>query len=94
MQDLALLFTISRRMAATLDRARLLDDAVPLLVGVLPQVDGGLLALSHGPGQPLDIVSIVECHNPAAPSATRQAQGLQLAEYTVATGQPLSLIHI
>ena len=87
-QDLALLFTISRRMAATLDRARLLDDAVPLLVGVLPQVDGGLLALARGPGQPLEIVSIVECHDPAAPVATRRAQGLQLAEYTVATGQP------
>jgi|CXWK01.1.fsa_nt_gi signal transduction histidine kinase len=87
-QDLALLFTISRRMAATLDRARLLDDAVPLLVGVLPQVDGGMLALARGPGQPLDIVSIVECNDPAAPVATRQAQGLQLAEYTVATGQP------
>ena len=87
-QDLALLFTISRRMAATLDRARLLDDAVPLLVGVLPQVNAGMLALSRGPDQPLEIVSVVECNDPAAPVAERKAQGLQLAEYTVATGQP------
>ncbi len=87
-QDLALLFTISRRMAATLDRARLLDDAVPLLVGVLPQVNAGMLALSRGPGAPLDIVSVVECNDPAAPVAERKAQGLQLAEYTIATGQP------
>ena len=87
-QDLALLFTISRRMAATLDRARLLDDAVPLLVGVLPQVNAGMLALSRGPGTPLDIVSVVECNDPTAPVAERKAQGLQLADYTIATGQP------
>jgi signal transduction histidine kinase len=87
-QDLALLFTISRRMAATLDRSRLLDDAVPLLVGVLPQVNAGMLALSRGPGAPPDVVSVVECNDPAAPVAERKAQGLQLAEYTIATGQP------
>ena len=87
-QDLALLFTISRRVAATLDRARLLDDAVPLLVGVLPQVNAGMLALVRASGQPLEIVSVVECNDPAVPVAERKAQGLQLAEYTVATGQP------
>ncbi len=87
-QDLALLFTISRRMAATLDRAALLQDAMPSLVAALPQVNAGMLALRREPGQPLEIVSVVECNDPVAPVAERKAQGLQLAEYTAATGQP------
>jgi signal transduction histidine kinase len=91
-QDLALLFTIARRMAATLDRAQLLQDAVPLLVGVLPQVNAGMLTLSRGPDQPVEIVSIVECNDPAAPVAERKAQGLQLAEYTTSTGHPSWMI--
>lgn len=87
-QDLALLFNVSRQMAATLDRSTLLKDAVPLLVDMLPQVSAGMLTLRRGPEQPLDIVSVVECNDPAAPVAERKQQGLQLAEYTVATGRP------
>lgn len=87
-QDLALLFNVSRQMAATLDRSTLLKDAVPLLVGMLPQVSAGMLTLRRGPDQPLDIVSVVECNDPAAPVAERKQQGLQLAEFTIATGRP------
>jgi len=87
-QDLALLFTISRQTAATLDRSALLQNAVPLLVDVLPQVNAGMLALRREPGRPLEIASIVECNDPAAPVAERKAQGLKLAEYTVETGRP------
>jgi len=90
-QDLALLFTISRRMAATLDRSTLLNDAVPLLVDVLPQVSAGMLVMGRD-GAPPEIVSVVECNDPAAPVAERKAQGLQLAEYTAATGNPSWMI--
>jgi len=91
-QDLALLFTISRQTAATLDRPALLNDAVPLLVSVLPQVSAGMLLLRRAADQPLEIVSIVECNDPAAPVAERKAQGLQLAEYTVRAGRPSWMI--
>ncbi len=91
-QDLALLFTISRQTAATLDRPALLNDAVPLLVSVLPQVSAGMLLLRRAVDQPLEIVSIVECNDPAAPVAERKAQGLQLAEYTVRAGRPSWMI--
>lgn len=91
-QDLALLFTISRQTAATLDRPALLHDAVPLLVDVLPQVNAGMLVLRHAADQPLELVSVVECNDPAAPVAERKAQGLQLAEYTVRTGRPSWMI--
>ncbi len=87
-QDLALLFNISRRMTGTLDRSALLQDAVPLLVDMLPQVNAGMLALRRDPSQPLEVVSVVECNDPAAPVAERKRQGLELAEYTVATGRP------
>lgn len=87
-QDLALLFNISRSMAATLDRSTLLKDAVPLLVTMLPQVSAGMLVLRREPDLPLEIVSVVECNDPAAPVTERKAQGLQLAEYTVTTGRP------
>ena len=91
-QDLALLFTISRRMAATLDRPALLNDAVPLLVSVLPQVNAGMLVLQRHPEEPLEVVSVVECNDPAAPIAERKAQGLQLAGYTIETGEPSWMI--
>ena len=87
-QDLALLFNISRQMAGTLDRSALLKDAVPLLINMLPQVNAGMLVLRRDPQQPLEVVSVVECNDPAAPVAERKQQGLELAEYTVATGRP------
>jgi len=87
-QDLALLFTISRQMAGTLDRSTLLQDAVPQLIELLPQVSAGMLVLRRAPDQSLEIVSVVECNDPAAPVAERKAQGLELAEYTAATGRP------
>ena len=86
-QDLALLFNISRRMAGTLDRSTLLKDAVPLLVDMLPAVSAGMLVLRRVPRRPLEIVSIVECSDPAASVAERKEQGLQLAEYTANTGR-------
>lgn len=87
-QDLALLFNISRRMAGTLDRPTLLNDSMPLLVDMLPQVSAGMLVLRPNPRQPLEIVSVVECNDPAAPVAERKQQGLRLAEYTATTGRP------
>ena len=87
-QDLALLFNISRQMAGTLDRSALLEDAVPLLVNMLPQVSAGMLVLRRDPQRPLEIVSVVECNDPAAPVAERKQQGLELAAYTVGTGRP------
>lgn len=87
-QDLALLFTVSRQMAGTLDRSALLQDTVPQLVEMLPQVSAGMLLLRRKPDQPLELVSIVECGDPGASVAERKAQGLQLAEYTTATGRP------
>ncbi len=86
-QDLALLFNISRRMVGTLDRSTLLQDAVPLLVTMLPAVSAGMLVLRRAPQQPLEVVSVVECDDPAAPVAERKEQGLQLAEYTANTGR-------
>jgi signal transduction histidine kinase len=91
-QDLSLLFNISRQMAATLDRSTLLQDAVPRLIEMLPQVSAGMLLLRRQPDQPLEIVSVVECNDPAAPVAERKAQGRQLAEYTAVTGRPSWMI--
>ncbi len=91
-QDLSLLFNVSRRMAATLDRAALLQDAVPLVIDMLPQVNAGMLVLRREPDAPLEVVSVVECNDPAAPVAERKAQGLQLAEYTATTGRPSWMI--
>ena len=91
-QDLALLFTISRQMAGTLDRSALLEDAVPLLVDMLPQVSAGMLLLRRAPYRPLEVVSVVECNDPAAPVAERKQQGLELAEYTATTGRPSWMI--
>ncbi len=91
-QDLALLFNISRDMAATLDRSTLLQDAVPRLIDMLPRVSAGMLVLRRVPDSPLEIVSVIECNDPAAAVAERKAQGLQLAEYTVATGRPSWMI--
>ena len=87
-RDLGLLFNVSRRVAGTLDRAALLEGAAPLVVELLPQVNAGMLALRREPDRPLEVVSVVECNDPAAPVAERKEQGLRLAEFTATTGRP------
>lgn len=91
-RDLSLLFQVSRRLAGTLDRSALLKDAMPLLVGILPQVNAGMVVLRRAEGEPLEIVSVVECNDTAAPVAERKRQGLELAEFTTATGRPSWMI--
>jgi signal transduction histidine kinase len=91
-RDLALLFAVSRELASTLDRSTLLNDAMPVLVNMLPQVNAGMILLRRATGEPPEIVSVVECNDAAAPVAERKAQGLELAEFTIATGRPAWMI--
>lgn len=96
-QDLSLLFYLSRKLAGTLDRRALLEQAMPMLVDALPQIKAGMvLLLPPGEGtpggQPAEIVSIVECNDPAAAVAERKAQGLLLAETVIAGGHPAWMV--
>jgi signal transduction histidine kinase len=91
-RDLALLFAVSRELAGTLDRSTLLNDAMPVLVKMLPQVNAGMILLRRTAGGPLEVVSVVECNDAAAPVAERKRQGLELAEFTASTGRPSWMI--
>jgi signal transduction histidine kinase len=95
-QDLSLLFYLSRKLAGTLDRRALLEQAMPMLVDALPQIKAGMVLLLPGEGtpgeQPAEIVSIVECDDPAAAVAERKAQGLLLAEAVIAGGHPAWMV--
>lgn len=91
-KDLSLLFTLSSQMAGTLDRVALLDEAAPILVQALPQVNAGMLMLRRESDDPLEIVSIVECNDPAAAVMERKELGVKAATYTANTGESVWVI--
>ena len=87
-KDLTLLFSLSSQLAGTLDRSELMAEAVPLLVGALPQVNAGMLMVRRGADPDLDIVSIVECNDPSAEVRERREAGERLGRQVAATGLP------
>lgn len=91
-KDLSLLFSLSSQMAGTLDRVALLDEAAPILVQALPQVNAGMLLLRRDPDDPLEIVSIVECNDPDAQVMERKELGLKAGAHVAETGEPVWVI--
>lgn len=91
-KDLSLLFSLSSRMAGTLDRVALLDEAAPILVQALPQVNAGMLMLRREPDDPLEIVSIVECNDPSAQVMERKELGVKAGAHVADTGEPVWVI--
>jgi signal transduction histidine kinase len=86
--DLTLLFSLSSRLAGTLDHSDLMAEAVPLLVGALPQVNAGMLMVKRPGDGELEIVSIVECNDPRAEVRERREAGERLGRQVAMTGLP------
>lgn len=91
-KDLTLLFSLSSQLAGTLERADLMAEAVPLLVGALPQVNAGMLMVKRPDDGELDIVSIVECNDPSAEVRERREAGERLGRHVAETGLPAWVI--
>lgn len=53
-QDLTLLFTLSRTLAATLDKTTLLAQAINQISASLPRFARGIIVLRQNPGRPLE----------------------------------------
>ena len=58
-QDLAMLFDLSRSLAETLDRDKMLDEALGRIYENVPRIKGGMVMLRDQPNQPLKILAKV-----------------------------------
>lgn len=58
-QDLTLLFTLSRTLSATLDKAALLEQAINQITASLPRFARGIIVLRHNPGRPLECAACI-----------------------------------
>ncbi len=91
-QDLTMLFDLSRTLAATLDRDTLLQDALANIFKSIPRIQGGVVFLREKVGQPLQQVAAAGYEMPngsdtAVTEALRQAQ--KVAEQVIAHNHTL-----
>ncbi|HFQ94121.1 MAG TPA: hypothetical protein ENK32_08945, partial [Anaerolineae bacterium] len=91
-QDLTMLFDLSRSLAATLDRDTLLQDALANIFKSVPRIQGGIIFLREKAGQPLQQVAIAgyETTNGSGTTLTEAMQhARKVAEQVVATDHAL-----
>ncbi|HID53513.1 MAG TPA: hypothetical protein EYP41_15960 [Anaerolineae bacterium] len=90
-QDLTMLFDLSRSLAATLDRDTLLQEALANIFKSIPRIQGGVIFLRENVGQPLQQVAMAgyESANGSDTAVTEAVQAAKkVAEQVVATDQP------
>jgi signal transduction histidine kinase len=56
-QELSILYELSRNLAATIDRDMLLQQTIAQVFDRLPRIGGGMVLLREKPGRPLEIVA-------------------------------------
>ncbi len=56
-QELSILYELSRNLAATIDRDTLLQKTTAQVFDTLPRIGGGMVLLREKPGRPLEIVA-------------------------------------
>ncbi len=86
-QDLTLLFDLSRTLAATLDRQTLLNTAINQIAQRLPRVERGIIVLRQKPGKPLDCAACTGHPDCQTQSPCQQAQAL--THYIQETATPV-----
>ncbi|HFQ93029.1 MAG TPA: hypothetical protein ENK32_03395, partial [Anaerolineae bacterium] len=87
-QDLTMLFDLSRSLAATLDRDTLLQEALANIFKSIPRIQGGAIFLREKPGQPLQQVAVTG-YEPTNGSGTAVTEARQVAEHVVAHNHTL-----
>lgn len=60
-QDLSMLFELSRSLASTLDRDALLEQAMAKIASSVPHMQAGMILLQEKPGGPLRIMATSGC---------------------------------
>ena len=89
-QDLSLLFELSNKLAATLDKKTLLQETIGQIMHNLPRIDGGVIFLRENPEQSLQTVASIGFENQSNPRLSEQCSSLQanqVGEYVARTGQ-------
>ncbi|MBP7043104.1 MAG: GAF domain-containing sensor histidine kinase [Chloroflexi bacterium] len=56
-QELSILYELSRNLAATLDRDTLLQSTINKIFDSLPRIGGGMILLREKPGRPLELIA-------------------------------------
>jgi signal transduction histidine kinase len=89
-QDLTMLFDLSRSLVATLDRDTLLQDALANIFKSIPRIQGGIIFLREKADQPLQQVAVAG-YEPGNGSGTAVTEAIQaagkVAEQVVTTDQ-------
>jgi signal transduction histidine kinase len=89
-QDLTLLFELSRTLASTLDREALLWAAITQITSNLPRIEGGSILIRQQPQQPLQCLVTAGCQDCAALTAVSSCQPAQvIGEAVLRNGQPV-----
>lgn len=89
-QDLSMLFEVSRNLSATLDKERLLQDTLLQIADNLPHMEGGLILLRDKPGRPLELTASYGYQGrirPRRPTECTFNRAYLLGEYVANTGQ-------
>ncbi len=89
-QDLTMLFDLSRSLAATLDRDTLLQEALANIFKSIPRIQGGIIFLREKAGQPLQQAAVAG-YEPTNGSGTAVTETIrkarEVAEQVVAADQ-------
>jgi len=56
-QELSILYELSRNLASTLDRDTLLQQTIAQIFDSLPRIGGGMIMLREKPGRPLELIA-------------------------------------
>jgi signal transduction histidine kinase len=90
-QELSILYELSRNLAATIDRDMLLQQTVTQVFDTLPRVGGGMVLLSEKSGRPLSVVAISgysgrRLDGPNSPFDCPYDRAYMLGEYVATNG--------
>lgn len=87
-QDLTMLFELSRSLASTLNRETLLKRALAQVFESVPRINGGMIFLQDKPGRPLSMmVQVGYSSNGESGSLVMKRQAQAVGEYVVNFGQ-------
>lgn len=87
-QDLTLLFELSRDLNATLNRNALLQQAVTKIHNSLPRIAGGMIFLRDKPDKPVRLMAKAGYQNGTENDAIIHQHARDMGRYVVETGKP------
>jgi signal transduction histidine kinase len=89
-QDLSVLFELSRSLASTLERDALLEQAMSKIIDSVPRIDAGMILLREKPDGPLQVMAQSACppeDEGRSPIESLAQQARRVGEYAAEMGK-------